>query len=182
MTSQTAHRLAAIRFGKDFHVDGVFDAAIAALRADGVRVAGFVQRETVDPTSCCDITYLEDVTTGDRHRISQALGAGSRGCKLDPQALAGVCGDLIGTLDRSVDLLVLNRFGKGESDGHGFRTVIEKALDLGIPVLTAVRDTYAPAFEEFAGDLALLLPAEADAVAEWGRAAADGRPERSTAA
>lgn len=170
MADKTAHRLAAIRFGKDFHVDGVFDAAIVALRADGLRIAGFVQREAPDPSTCCDITYLEDIETGRRHRISQALGAGSRGCKLDPQALAGVCGDLVGTLEERVDLLVLNRFGKGESDGHGFRVVIERALDLGIPVLTAVRDTYEAAFEEFAGDLAALLPAETDAVVDWGRA------------
>ncbi|WP_419913209.1 DUF2478 domain-containing protein [Hoeflea sp.] len=180
MTDKTAHRLAAIRFGKDFHVDGVFDTAIAALRAEGLRIVGFVQRETPDPTTCCDITYLEDIVTGQRHRISQALGAGSRGCKLDPQALADVCGDLVGTLEERVDLLILNRFGKGESDGHGFRVVIEKALDLGIPVLTAVRDTYEPAFEEFAGDLAILLPAEHGAVVGWGKAVAGSM--RSSAA
>ncbi|MEX3009719.1 DUF2478 domain-containing protein [Hoeflea sp. TYP-13] len=171
MSVNSAYPLAAIHFGKDMFVDGVLIETVQALQAEGFRIGGFVQRETPDPKSCCAITHVEDVMTGKRHRISQALGAGSKGCRLDPQALAAISGGLLELLEEGVDLIVLNRFGKGESDGQGLRAVIEKALDLGVPVLTAVRDTYAPAWEEFSGEFAATLPMDATAVIEWGRAA-----------
>ena len=61
----------------------------------------------------------------------------------------------------------LNRFGKGESEGQGFRAVIEDACMRGIPVLTAVREAYVEAWEAFAGDLGLLLPPDRAAVTGW---------------
>ncbi|MCP4316885.1 MAG: DUF2478 domain-containing protein [Hyphomicrobiales bacterium] len=171
MTGHNVHPLAAIHFGKDEYIDGILIDAVKALKAEGIRVGGFVQHDTPDTESCCSITHVEDVMTGSRHRITQALGAGSKGCRLDPQALAEMAGRLLLLLDEEVDIIVLNRFGKGESDGQGFRAVIEKAIDLGVPVLTAVRDTYLPAWEEFSGELAAALPMDAAAANEWGKAA-----------
>jgi len=170
VTTPMDQPLAAIHFGKDEGVDVVLKAAVDLLKADEVRIGGFIQHDTEDPVACCSITHVEDVMTGARHRITQALGAGSRGCRLDPQALADVAGRLLATLDDGIDMLVLNRFGKGEADGQGLRAVIEKALHLGVPVLIAVRDTYRDDWEAFAGELAAGLPLDADQVAEWGRA------------
>ena len=163
--------LAAIHFGKDDGVDAVLRAAVDLLKVEGRRIGGFVQHDMPDPDACCSITHVEDVMTGARHRITQALGAGSRGCRLDPQALADVAGRLLATLDEGVDLVVLNRFGKGEADGQGLRAVIEKALQQGVPVLVAVRDNYREDWDAFAGDLAVALPLDPETVAEWGRAA-----------
>lgn len=53
---------------------------------------------------------------------------GAKGCRLDPRALAALSGSLLGELDAGTQLLVLNRFGKGESEGHGFRAVIEQVF------------------------------------------------------
>jgi nucleoside-triphosphatase THEP1 len=171
MTAYKDQPLAAIHFGKDEAVDPVLRAAVQKLKAEGLRVGGFVQHDTPDPVACCSITHVEDVMTGVRHRITQALGAGSKGCRLDPQALADVAGRLLATLEEGVDLIVLNRFGKGESDGQGLRAVIETAIDRGVPVLIAVRDTYRADWEAFSGDLAAALPMDPDRVADWGRAA-----------
>ncbi|MCY6380165.1 DUF2478 domain-containing protein [Hoeflea prorocentri] len=182
MSAVPSHMLAAIRFAPEFHVDAVLDETVQSLRGDGLRIAGVVQREKPESNGCCPITFLEDVATGRRLRISQALGSGSRGCRLDPQALADVCGTLIATVESGVDLLVLNRFGKGEADGHGFRSVIEKALDHGVPVLTAVRDTYLTDFGTFAGGMADTLPPRADAAIEWGRIAAGVVHDQDSAA
>ena len=174
VTTDMDQPLAAIHFGKDEGVDAVLKVAVDLLQADGARIGGFVQHDTEDPVACCSITHVEDVMTGARHRITQALGAGSRGCRLDPQALADVAGRLLATLDDGVDLVVLNRFGKGEADGQGLRAVIEKALVLGVPVLIAVRDNYREDWEAFAGELAAALPLDAERIAEWGRAALAG--------
>lgn len=99
--------------------------------------------------------------------ITQSLGPGSRGCRLDPQVLAESCSSLLAELDRGVDILVLNRFGKAEFEGQGFRTVIEKAFEMGIPVLVAVRDSYADAWKAFGSMFADDLPADAQKVTAW---------------
>ena len=171
MTGHSGQPLAAVHFGKDQFVDAVLLDAVKALQSAGIRVGGFVQHDTPDPDACCSITHVEDVMTGSWHRITQALGGGSKGCRLDPQALAEMAGMILATLDEGVDMIVLNRFGKGESDGQGFRAVIERAMDLGVPVLIAVRDTYRPDWERFSGEFAAALPMDSDVVINWGRAA-----------
>jgi hypothetical protein len=65
------------------------------------------------------------------------------------------------------DLLILNRFGKGEAEGRGFRDVMSQALLAGIPVLTAVRETYAAEWQEFSGDMGYDLEPEFAAVMGW---------------
>jgi len=171
--TEPAGRLAAIRFDHGDAIDDLLEVAARSLQARGAKVCGCLQRETEDPGSCCNITYLEDVSGGARRRISQPLGAGSRGCRLDPRALAVISGLLLTELDSDLDFLVLNRFGKGESEGQGFRAVIEKAFDKGIPVLTAVREAYGDAWMRFTDGVAQLLPPEERAVLDWAAAAVD---------
>jgi len=182
LTTDMDQPLAAIYFSRDEGVDAVLKAAAETLKAEGRCIGGFVQHDTPDPVACCSITHVEDVMTGARHRITQALGAGSKGCRLDPQALAEVAGQMLTTLDDGVDMLVLNRFGKGEADGQGLRSVIEKAMDLGVPVLIAVRDNYREDWEAFSGELAVALPPDAEHVAAWGRAVLAGSGTDSDAA
>lgn len=167
MDSELHRRLAAIRFKPEDGIDALLERVVRHLQAEGVKVSGYLQRESLDPNSCCNISHLEDVSDGTWHRISQALGSGSRGCRLDPRALADVSGLLLARLEADTEFLVLNRFGKGESEGQGFRAVIERAFDLGIPVLTAVRETYADAWDAFTDGSATLLPADAPAIFSW---------------
>lgn len=168
---------AAVRYRRDDAVDAVLETMARGLQARGARVAGFIQRETDTGADCCPTTHLEDLATGERHLISQPLGNGSKGCRLDPRALAGLCGQLDAALARGADILVLNRFGKGEAEGHGFRAAIERALVAGTPVLTAVQDAYLPAWRDFSGECGTMLapaPAEIEA---WARAALAARGE-----
>jgi len=173
--TDTHFALAAVRFGEGDAVDALFESAVRALRARSRDVAGYLQRETPDGQDCCSIMHLEDVSTGERIRFSQALGPGSKGCRLDPQALAEASGRLISTIGPHTDLIVLNRFGKGEADGHGFRNVIERASDLGVPVLTAVREAFEPAWDEFTGGLGVILPADPALVTRWAAATIEKR-------
>lgn len=162
--------IAALRFSGGEPVDTILEDVVGELRHAGCRLGGFLQREIADGENCCSITYLENLSDGTMVRISQPLGSGSKGCRLNPHALAELAGTVLADLERGVDIIVLNRFGKGESDGHGFRQVIEKAFLAGVPVLTAVRDTYADAWNEFGAEFAVNLPADAAAVAKWCRA------------
>lgn len=165
MTAQPI--LAAILADKDVPVDPLL-AAVAARAAEcGFKVAGFLQHRGPDTDDCCREIVIERLGSGVRQIISQPLGSGSRGCRLDPAALADVAGSLLAEMDAGADMLILNRFGKGEAEGHGFRAIIETAYARQIPVLTVVRDTYVGDWREFAGDCGVLLMSECGAVLNW---------------
>ena len=171
-------RLAAIRFDHSCDVDAVLEAAVVAMRSRHRDIRGFVQREDEADDDCCKVTYLEDLVSGARHRISQPLGRGSRGCRLDPVAMAEICGPLLESLDRAPELIVINRFGKGEADGQGLRRVFEKAYLLKIPVLTAVREAHEDAWRQFTDGDADFLPPDVEAVLAWSEEVL-GRKRRS---
>lgn len=162
--------VAAIQFKNGNPIDTVLDHVVTSLKAEGHRIGGFIQREMPDSVSCCSVTHLEGIIDGRLTRITQALGRGSKGCRLDPEALAKLSGLLLPLLDSGIDLLVLNRFGKAESEGQGFRGVIEKCFQIGIPVLTAVRDTYSSAWSAFGGEFVETLAPCPDSTLGWCRA------------
>ncbi|MCL7998050.1 DUF2478 domain-containing protein [Brucella sp. 21LCYQ03] len=159
--------LAAILADKDVPVDPLLAAVAARAGERGFKVAGFVQHRGPDTDDCCREIVIERIGSGVKQLISQPLGSGSRGCRLDPAALADVSGSLLAEIDAGADMLILNRFGKGEAEGHGFRAVIETAYAKQIPVLTVVRDTYAGDWREFAGDCGVLLSPRRENVIEW---------------
>ena len=68
------------------------------------------------------------------------------------EAAAGAAARLEGA-----DLALVNKFGKQEAAGRGFRDFIAAALAEEIPLLIAVAPELVPAFTEFAGDYATPL-------------------------
>jgi hypothetical protein len=112
---------------------------------------------------------LESLSDGRLFRISQSLGPGSEGCRLDPGGLAACAAALERELAGGCDLLILNRFGRGEAEGRGFRDLIGAAVLAGIPVLTAVRERYAAEWAAFGSGIACDLPPDRDAVLAWFR-------------
>ncbi len=139
------------------------------LIADGVRLAGVVQSNTeCTGSELCDMD-VRVLPDGPVFRISQSLGAGARGCRLDPAALEQAVGHVAAALQAETgpELLIVNKFGKHEADGRGFRPLIAEAMMAGIPVLTAVNPTNEPAFRTFCDDIADCLPTQLDAVVDW---------------
>ena len=124
-------------------------------------------RGAADGECHCRDMDLQVIGSNKVFRISQSLGQGSGGCRLHPGALAECCAFLEQQLLDGADLLVLNRFGKGESDGRGFRDLISLAMTLEIPVLTAVRPTYLAAWQEFSDGCGTTLPFSPGCVEEW---------------
>lgn len=138
-----------------------------SLVAKGVRPVGTVQinTECAEPGRCdMDVKLLPD---GQTIRISQTLGAGAKGCRLDPGALEIAVGLTDRALDGAADLLIINKFGKHEASGAGFRPVIAKALDRDIPVIVGLGRQNIDAFQEFSGGIADEVPPSLDALAQW---------------
>ncbi len=126
---------------------------VACLTAGGVRCAGFVQRDVERPgRTRCDM-LLENIATGFRLPISEDRGPGARGCRLDEDALGRAITAAIEAISQAPDVLVLNKFGKSESEGRGFRPLIAAALDAGIPVIVPVPWRNAESWRQFAGEL-----------------------------
>ncbi|MCA8882661.1 MAG: DUF2478 domain-containing protein [Rhodobacteraceae bacterium] len=133
----------------------------------GVSLAGVVQSNTERPGAgpCdMDLTLLPD---GPVIRISQSLGDGARGCRLDTAALEDAVAHVGARLSAAPDLLILNKFGKREANGHGFRALIGQAVSAGVPVLLAVPPSNRAAFDLFTGGLAEPVPAQAAALRAW---------------
>ena len=61
-------------------------------------------------------------------------------------------------------LLVINKFGKHEAEGRGFRPLIGEALAMGLPVILGVNGLNLPLFLDFAEGMAEALPADAEAI------------------
>lgn len=137
------------------------------LAARGLRCCGTVQinSERGDTGPCdMDVRVLPD---GPILRISQDLGRASHGCRLDPAALETAVGLVSASMGQGSDLLIVNKFGKHEAQGRGFRTVIAEALSKGIPVLVGINALNLSALEEFAEGLATRLPPEPTALESW---------------
>jgi hypothetical protein len=137
-----------------------------SLVARGLRTAGTAQvnieRDDAGPCDM-DVIVLPD---GPRLRISQSLGAASKGCRLDPQALEAAVGLVQARLTGS-DCLIVNKFGKHEAEGRGFRPVIAEALSRDLPVLVGVNQLNLPAFEVFTGGLAARLDPDPGVLETW---------------
>lgn len=153
--------------------DRLLSALADRLQARGIRLGGIVQTnvECHDSELCdMDVRVLPD---GETIRISQSLGAGSRGCRLNPEALERAVGQVSAGLqsDPLPQLMIVNKFGKHEADGRGMRPVIAEALARGIPVLSGVNRLNVAPFQAFADGLATAADPDLDALEAWAVAA-----------
>jgi hypothetical protein len=166
MTNDTV-RLAAIHYEHGFGIDRFMTKLGEMLRAADIRLGGALQVNAPDACSACSDMTLLDLTSGTAMEISQQLGSQSESCRLDSGRLAGFAGLLDRPFDGKIDLMVFNKFGKAESEGHGLRRTLSRAIETGIPVLTAVRAPHDKAWREFHGGLAIDLPPDLQRSRDW---------------
>ena len=150
---------------------GDTDLLLAGLAADldarGLRCCGTVQINTArtDARACdMDVRVLPD---GPVLRISQDRGPQARGCRLDPDALETSVGLAKRQLTLGADLLIVNKFGKHEAEGRGFRGLIANALSAGVPVLVGVNHLNAARFQTFCEGLAEPVTPDDAALDAW---------------
>lgn len=136
------------------------------LAQQGIRCCGTVQINTERADGPCDMD-VQVLPQGSILRISQNLGAASKGCRLDPSALEMAVGQVIASLDTGADLLVVNKFGKHEAEGRGFRDVIAKAIASDIPVIVGVSALNLQALEAFVGQELVQLDPSTQAIGDW---------------
>jgi hypothetical protein len=170
MTMTGSVRLAAVAYDAGFRIDDFLARVADRLRADRINLAGVLQENAGNAAGVCSAMTLVDLTALGRFRISQDLGSQAEGCRLDAQGLAEIGALLDQPLGRDIELLMLNRFGKAEAEGGGLRSAFVRAMEAGVPVLTAVRPPYIEAWSRFHGRLAVDLPTDLDAVIGWCRA------------
>lgn len=137
----------------------------AGLADAGLRLAGAIQVNTDQGTDCaCDMDVLvlgeEDMPI----RISQSLGSGSTGCRLDAGALEMAAARVSARL-AGAELLILPKFGRQEAIGRGFRSVIAQAVAQDVPVLLHVPPEQRADFERFCEGLGQRVPP--GQLAEW---------------
>ena len=183
-------KLAAVLYdgGASAQTDALVADIARRLKGAGFRLAGVVQSNVaIGGRSRCDIV-LEDLATGCTTNTSQDRGPLAHGCRLDSHALEEAVGLAASSLDAGTDLVIINRFGKQEAEGHGFRPMIEQAVLLGVPVIVGLNRTNLESWRAFVGGEAELLPPELCAVSSWctanvsERSSGDGLPRCASVA
>ncbi|MGX0876778.1 hypothetical protein ACSSV4_001460 [Roseovarius sp. MBR-154] len=136
-------------------------------QARGLRLCGTVQiNSNCDADRPCDMD-VQVLPNGPAIRISQTLGPGARGCRLDPAALEQAVAESERRLDAGCDLVIVNKFGKHEAEGRGFRGLIAEALSLDVPVLVGVNSLNVPRLDAFCAGVAVPIAAESEALDTW---------------
>ena len=80
-------------------------------------------------------------------------------------------GEVSKTLSPRPDLLIVNKFGKHEADGRGFRDIIAQCLIDGVPVIAGTNSLNLPAFQTFSDGLAEAVAPQDEALLAWAEAA-----------
>lgn len=139
-----------------------------ALLAEGAPLAAAVQETLPGQDDQPGDMLLTVLPQGPTLRISQDLGADSEGCRLDPQMLETAVAETARRLP-GARLLIINKFGRHEAEGRGFRPLIGEAMAQGIPVLTGVNRHVMAEFLDFADGLGTSVPPSAGPLLDWAR-------------
>ncbi|MFA5948806.1 MAG: DUF2478 domain-containing protein [Hyphomicrobium sp.] len=160
-------KLAAVIYqpGAGHAVDTLLCDAAVKLEAAGIKVAGAVQRNTVGDGSCCQM-LLEDIASKTAVDISLEP-PGRDSCRLNPAALEDAAGLVAASLGPDVNLMIVNRFGKQEISGQGFRGAIETAVAEGIPVIVALNAAHLERWRAFTENEAVELVPTLAAIMQW---------------
>lgn len=152
--SAPANPLTALIYNEGFEIGAVFRAIADNATKAGLRLGGAIEKPVAPapPGRRCDMV-LQDLASGQKLKISEERGALARGCRLDLDSLAHTCALVLSSLPHC-DLVLLNKFGKTETEGGGFRCIISDALGLEVPVIIGVPRRNLQAWRDFVGDFA----------------------------
>lgn len=150
--------------------DALIADAVARLAPLGLRLAGTVQTDVPrEGRTLCDME-LAVLPDGPVFRINLDRGEAARGCRLDggalEEAVVAVAANMAGA-----EVLIVNKFGKLEAQGHGYVPLIAEAMARDMPVLVGVNAMNLPDLLAFCDGLATALPADPAAIADWVAAA-----------
>lgn len=146
--------------------DDLLAEAVRSFEDEGLRLAGTVRAAPVDQSGHpCDMD-LRVLPDGPGFRISQPLGTGARGCRLDGGIIETIAAGVEARLP-GADLLIINKFGKQEAQGRGLCSAITMAMDMDIPALVGVNEMNVPDFLAFSGGAAEALRPDLRGIRVW---------------
>lgn len=160
-------KIGAIVRPPDANVPDSMEGFARILQGQGYFVRGLVQRNSASGADCACTMTLVDLDNGQHFRISQDLGSGSTCCRIDTQAVAEASSVLRRAMETETDLLIVNKFGKLESQGQGLMDEILAAVSLGIPLLTSVEAPLLECWRDFTGGVARELSPGCGALMRW---------------
>jgi hypothetical protein len=168
MKDEIVPQLAAICYPRGFDIDRLLADVCSDLTSASVRLGGLLQVITGKRTvGCAASVRLFDLKTQECFEIWEDRGACASGCRLDERVLADAERVLSSAIDETVDLLIINRFGRAESLGRGLRSSFAAAVSAGIPVLTAVRAPYDSSWREYHYGVGVDLPCDRALISDW---------------
>ncbi len=169
-----AAKVGVLLYDTTLEVDAVLAAAVTLIRAQGIAIAGLMQRFGERLPNGKRSMWVEDIATRQSIRLDQPRGPGAVACVLDPDALMRCACLLRNAVTSGADLIVVNRFGNAEADGGGLRAEIAEAICAGAAVLVPVRYSLLNDLEGFLGAPASLLLPSPVAIADWAETAVFG--------
>lgn len=160
--------IASLPYEEGSYPDRLLESVVRHFQNKGFRVAGVIQHDLArEGRSRCDMS-LEELISGARIALSEDRGEGANGCRIDQQGLVEAAALIEDSLEAGkVDLLVINKFGKVESEGGGFREVIAKAAMMGIPTAIGVPMRNLDAFNLFADSLHAPVALDFKTLVNW---------------
>ena len=155
--------------GKDSaQLDATIRDAAQVLMNTGSNVLGLVQERGEKSAGCAHREMrLRDLATGKITIISERRGEHAKGCHLNRAALLEHAKQFEQQIPDMPDLVTINRFGRAECEGSGFRSAIELAVSLHIPVLVGVRSNYLEGWTEFHGGMAGEVGSNSIEIIDW---------------
>jgi hypothetical protein len=157
--------LAALVYDENQDPDAVLQQFAVDLRARGIRAVGLVQvghRMRDQPKLDAVLVH-----SGERLELLQDLGPLAAGCRLDVGQLLSAGSQVADAIGQGADLLIINRFGKLESEGKGLSFLIDRALSADIPVVIAVPRHRFDDWINFAGGMSVKLNCTRAALDAW---------------
>lgn len=159
--------IAALKHDDGTTIDRALMKITDRLKRQGHRLTGAVRAHlTSGDENRCDM-FLEDLATSTIYPMSQDLGGGSDACRLDDGALDAIAERVEASLQDGADILILNKFGKQESEGRGLRSPIVSAVDQGIPVLVGLSSGRVDSWNEFCGAAGEIFDPDDPALDRW---------------
>ncbi len=163
---QAANAIGIVRGTSSAEVQGVFRTLVERWRP-ACRLAGLIAEHHGLADRACSAGFLRSVTSGERFSIFHDLGPGSTACHLDGTGALSAAAAVQRDIAAGCDLVVLSKFGKLEASGNGLFGAFKAALEAQIPLLTSVSPACEKQWENLAGRLYVVLPADLDRINAW---------------
>ena len=130
------------------------------------RVGGILQEALFDSEGGITGLNAIDVATNRRIPITRPV-ANDEECGLDVSALAQTTEIIRNAISERLDLVVVEKFGELEQNGHGLIDDILLTIVEGIPLLIAVPEAALSIWQERSGELGAVLPFSEEAFQQW---------------